>query len=326
MVVLRQSEQAWRGAKAIFSLGLGCLDQQGCSAPRVHGVVARDGHFAVPVPHGLTDKDGLAVTVEAARGSDARVSTTLLLPASAVSGASVAVPLAADAAVLKVNGHHAALRPPAVTGADTAGSTVELRRLGTGASTPGVGATEADVSGGFDIRVLEDGRAMLVSHQTGTVDGVPAQYSASLVVTGHAVPNSRGAGCVIEDSHGAPLPQHPCGLTNGTVNQEWQPQDDPACADGPCPGTFQNKHRDVTVLLAKPIDVTLLVVRGCGFTCRVQVSADGRNFGPFSGPPQDSGTDYEYIRTLPGLPVAAVRVETATGGFFDSLQQISVFS
>lgn len=325
-VVLRQSEQAQRDAKAIFSLGLGCLDKQGCSAPSAHGVVARDGHFAIPVPHGLTDKDGLAVTVEAARGSDARVSTTLLLPPSAVSGASVTVPLASDAAALKVNGHHAALRPPAVTGADAAGTTIELRQLSANDSDPGVRATETDVSGGFDIRVLEDGRAMLVSHQTGTADGVPAQYSASLVVTGHAVPDSRSAGCVIEDSHGGPLPQHPCGLTNGALNQQWQPQDDPACASGPCPGTLQNKHRDVTVLLQKPIDATLLVVRGCGFTCRVQVSADGKNFGPFSEPPDDSSTNYEYIKTLPGLPIQAVRVETSTGGFFDSLQQVSVFS
>jgi hypothetical protein len=324
--VLRPSEQAWRDAKAIFSLGLGCLDKQGCSAPSAQGVVAADGQFAVAVPHGLTDKDGLAVTVEATRGTDARVSTTLLLPESAVSGASVSVPLAADAAVLEVIGHHAALRPPSVTGASVAGGTVEMDQVDTRSSESVAGARQTDVSSGFDIRVLEDGRAMLVSHQTGTVDGLHAEYSASLVVTGHAVPDSRGAGCVIEDSRGGALPQHPCGLTNGALEQRWRPQDDPTCADGPCPGTIQNEHRDVTVLLRKPIDATLLVVRGCGFTCRVQVSTDGKAFGTFSGAPDDSATDNEYVETLRGLPVAAVRVETATGGFFISLQQVSVFS
>lgn len=325
-VVLRSSEQAWRDAKAIFSLGLGCLDKQGCSAPSAQGLVAANGRFAVAVPQGLTDKDGLAVTVEAARGTGARVSTTLLLPASAAGGASVAVPLAADAATLAVSGHRTVLRPPTVAGVDGTSETVEMDQIDTGDNNPAAGAKRADVSNGFDIRVLEDGQAMLVSHQTGTVDGLPAQYSASLVVTGHAVPASRGAACVVEDSRGGALPQHPCGLTNGVLDQQWKPQDDPACADGPCPGTLQNEHRDVTVLLPKPIDATLLVVRGCGFTCRVQVSTDGKTFEPFNGPPDDSGTGNEYVEALHGLPVAAVRVETATGGFFDSLQQVSVFA
>lgn len=325
-VVLRSSEQAWRGAKAIFSLGLGCLDKQGCSAPSAQGLVAADGRFAVAVPHGLTDKDGLAVTVEAARGTGARVSTTLLLPASAVSGASLAVPLAADAATLTVSGHRAALRPPAVAGADVTSGTVQMDQVDTRDNQPVAGAVQTDVSNGFDIRVLEDGQAMLVSHRTGTVGGLPAQYAASLVVAGHSVPDSRGAACVIEDSRGEALPQHPCGLTNGVLDQQWKPQDDPACTSGPCPGTLQNQHRDVTVLLAKPIDAKLLVVRGCGFTCRVQVSTDGKAFGPFSGPPDDAGTGDEYVETLHGLPVAAVRVETATGGFFDSLEQVSVFA
>lgn len=325
-VVLRQSEQASRDAKAIFSLGLGCLDTQGCTAPSARGIVAADGRFAVPVPHGLTAKDGLAVTVEATRGTDARVSTTLLLPTSATRGATVSVPLAAGPAVLRVSANRAMLQPPSVTGASTAGGTVEMDQVDTGSDAqPVAGDAETDVGNGFDIRLLEDGKAMLVSHQTGSVNGLPAEYSSSLVVTGHAVPGSRGAGCAVEDSHGKALPQHPCGLTDGALDQQWQAQDDPACAEGPCPGTLQRDHRDVTVLLSKPIDATLLVVRGCGFTCRVQVSADGKNFGPFSGPPRDS-TDSEYAERLPGLPVAAVRVETATGGFFESLQQVSVFS
>jgi hypothetical protein len=166
---------------------------------------------------------------------------------------------------------------------------------------------------------------MLVSHQSGTVHSLPAEYSSSLVVTGHVIPGSRGADCVVEDSRGGALPQHPCGLTNGILDQQWQPQDDPACADGPCPGTPQGDHRDVTVVLPKPTSATLLVVRGCGFTCQVQVSTDGKNFGPLSGAQQDS-VESAYVQQLPGLPVAAVRVQTDTGGFFDSLRQVSVFS
>lgn len=322
-VVLASSEQAERDAKAIFTLGLGCLDEQGCSAPSARGIVAADGRFAVSVPHGRTGKDGLAVTIEAARGTGATVSTTLLLPASALGGANVSVPLAAGPAVLKVNGHRAALKPPAVAGANAAGETVEMDEVG---ASDVAGGTESDVSSGLDTRVLEDGRAMLISRQTGTVDGFPAQFAASLIVTGHEVPPSRGAACSVEDSRGGALPQHPCGLTNGALGQRYWPfQDDPACVDGgPCPGTIQNSHRDVVVFLSKPIDATLLVVRGCGFTCRVQVSADGKNFSSFNGP-SDGTTDTEYVQALPGRPVAAVRVETATGGFFDSLRQVSVF-
>jgi hypothetical protein len=324
VVVLRSSEQLSRDAKAIFTLGLGCLDTQGCTAPSAHGIVAADGHFAVAVPHGLTDKDGLAVTVEAARGAGSRVSTTLLLPPSATSGATVSVPLAADPATLRVNANHASLQPPSVTGAEP-GGTVEMNQLDNGDSQPVAGEAETDVSGGFDIRLLEDGKAMLVSNQSGTVNSLPAEYSSSLVVTGHMIPSSRGAGCVVEDSHGGALPQHPCGLTNGALDQPWQPQDDPACAGGPCPGTLQHDHRDVTIVLPTPANATLLVVRGCGFTCQVQVSADGKNFGPLRGASHNS-VDSADVETLPGLPVAAVRVQTATGGFFDSLRQVSVFS
>lgn len=54
------------------------------------------------------------------------------------------------------------------------------------------------------------------------------------------------------------------------------------------------------------------------------MSADGKNFSSFNGP-SDGTTDTEYVQALPGRPVAAVRVETATGGFFDSLRQVSVF-
>jgi hypothetical protein len=257
-VVLRASEQAWRDAKAFFGLGLGCLDKQGCSAPGAQAIVAADGRFAVPVPHRITDEDGVAVTVETAHGSAARVSTTLLLPASATSGANVAVPLAADPARLEVTGHHATLRPPPVSCAEITSGTVEMNALATGDDAPVAGASAFDTSQGFDVRVLEDGRAMLVSRQAGTVNGRPARFSASLVVTGHAVPESRGAGCSVEDSRGDALKQHPCGLTNGTLDQEWQPHDDPACVNGPCPGTNQNDHRDVTVQVAEPIDATLL--------------------------------------------------------------------
>lgn len=323
--VLRTGERLSRDTKAWMTLGLGCLDAQGCSAPTQHAVVAADGRFAIPVPQGITERDGLAVTVLASRGEDARVQTTLTLPASANSGQTVQnVPLAAEAPTLERAGDREFLRPPAVPGA-AADLSVTLRQLAApGHGTAAVISAEIDASRGFDQRVLEDGRGLLVSRQTGAVAGLPAQYSTSLVVTGRSVPPSRGAGCVIEGSRGQDLVQQSCGLTDGDLDDAWKPQDDPACVDGPCPGALQSSHRDVTVLLPHRLNATLLVVRGCGFTCRIQVSPDGRTFGSAYGPPEGDTSDL-YVLPLPGGPVAAVRVETATGGFFDSLREVSVY-
>jgi hypothetical protein len=322
--VLRTGERLSRDAKAWMTLGLGCLDAQGCSAPTQRTLVAADGHFAVPVPRGVTEHDGLAVTVLAARGEGARVQTTLMLPASANSGQTLQnVPLAADAPTLERAGNREILHPPAVPGAGNLG--VTLRQLAApGADGAAITSAETDASRGFDRRVLEDGRALLVSRQTGTSAGLPALYSTSLVVTGHAVPPSRGAGCVIEGSRGQNLVQQTCGLTDGNLDHAWTPQDDPACTDGPCPGTLQSSHRDVTVLLPHRLNATLLVVRGCGFTCRIRLSLDGRTFGSGYGPPSGDTSDL-YVLPLPASPVAAVRVETATGGFFDSLREVSVY-
>jgi hypothetical protein len=324
--VLRTSERFTRDVKAWTTLGLGCLDAQGCSAPTRRAIVAADGRFAVPVPQGITDRDGLAVTVLAARGDNARVQTTLMLPASANSGQTLPnVLLAADAPTLERSGNRESLRPPTVPG--VAGDLdVTLRQLAApGDNAAAVASAQIDASRGFDPRVLEDGKALLTSRQTGTVAGLPALYSTSLVVMGHDVPPSRGAKCVIEGSRGQSLVQQPCGLTDGNLNDAWKPQDDPACASGPCPGAPQSSHRDVTILLPHPLNGTLLVVRGCGFTCRIQVSGDGRTFGPASAPPDDGGTSDLYVLPLYGKPIAVVRVETATGGFFDSLREVSVY-
>lgn len=324
--VLRSAERRERDTKALFSFGLACLDTQGCTAPHAEGVVATDGRFAVRVPHGITERDDIALSVTASRGDGATVETTLILPASANDGMTVAsVPLAAGPAVLDRTGNRAVLHPPPVRGAGAVTS-VAMYAVTADGEEVATQQEAGDVSGGFDARLLEDGRAKLVSHQTGNLDGRRADYSASLVVTGHDVPASRGAACFVEGSRGQAIPQHPCGLTDGDLDTEgWHPTDDPRCADGPCPGALQSDHRDVTIVLSRPVGATLLVVRGCGDpTCLVQVSADGRDFGPPRGPGDGIG-EAAYVETLPGTTVRAVRVRTDTGGFFDSLVQVSVF-
>ncbi len=94
---------------------------------------------------------------------------------------------------------------------------------------------------------------------------------------------------------------------------------------GPCPGTAQDQVRDVTVVLAHPMVADLIVVRGCGFTCQVAVSADGSTFGAWRQAPQAAGTAGTFADQVPAQRVVAVRVQTATGGFFTALRQVSVW-
>jgi hypothetical protein len=177
----------------------------------------------------------------------------------------------------------------------------------------------------FDLRLGEDSRLLIAAAQPAKVGKYTATLSATRVISGATVPGSRGAGCTVTDSQGKPIKQKHCGLTDGALGVAWMPEDDPACAGGPCPGTAQKDHRDVLITLRKPIDATLLVVRGCGFTCTVTVSSDGKHFRDLPAP-QASGTSGFYVQTLSGLPVRYVRVRTATGGFFTSLREVSLFA
>jgi hypothetical protein len=182
-----------------------------------------------------------------------------------------------------------------------------------------------DVSGGYDPRLVEDGQVLLVGTQRGRVHGSPAQFSASLVTSGNTVPLSRGASCSVEGSRGQRIRQHPCALTDGVLDASWAPTDDPRCADGPCPGRLQHDHRDVTVVLDRPVDARLVVVRGCGWQCRVGVSRDGRTFGWWREASTSAGPDDLFVDRLHVGRIVAVRVETDTGGFFAALREVSVF-
>jgi hypothetical protein len=53
------------------------------------------------------------------------------------------------------------------------------------------------------------------------------------------------------------------------------------------------------------------------------VSADGHRFAPVATQPFGSIDDV-LVKSLAGSRVAAVRVETDTGGFFTSLREVSV--
>jgi hypothetical protein len=307
-VVLRSDEVAGRALKAASTFGLGCLDRVGCTAPTSEGRVAQDGRFEVAVPKGQTEKDDLSMTVLFQHGTTGRVATTVTLPYADHIGADVGtIPLAPNAGALTTGAGLTHYIPAAVAGAGGVPAVTLSRAAGTGDAGQFVvqGPTQ-DVSLGYDPRLIEDGHVLLASTAEGYVETAPALFTSSLLVDGLLVPPSRGATCSVEGSAGQQIQQRPCGLTNGMLDTEWTPIDDPLCRQGPCPGT-------------------LIVIRGCGFTCQVAWSTDGATFGSWRQAPQDSGTGVTFSVALPDQVVAAVRVQTATGGFFSSLRQVSIW-
>jgi hypothetical protein len=190
---------------------------------------------------------------------------------------------------------------------------------------PVIAGSQITVTNGYDQRVEEDEQLLLTTTQIGVQGGRRAIFSSSLAIKNpRLVPVSRGAGCAVEGSRGQQITQHPCGLTDGILDNDWSAKDDPRCSRGPCRGRLQHDHRDVTIVFRHLIRGDLLVVRGC-IECSVLTSADGRHFAGESPPPVAIGDDI-LVRSLDGLLVKAVRVQTATGGFFSSLREVSLWS
>lgn len=321
--ILSKSESFFRGFKAFASLGLGCLDEQGCTAPNGSGIAALDGSFAIKVPKGGNNNKGVRITVVAQR-QKTRVATSLTLPVSALSGLDVGtIPIATVGPTTTNSGGRMHVNPPPVPGAHLGAATISMSRIGGTEDQPVASGSSTDVSGGVDPRLIEDGRVLLESRQEGTVGTYPALVSSSLTRIGTAVPASRGASCHLLGAKGQKLPQQPCALTDGVLDTSWKPSDDPACVNGPCPGTLQNDHRDTYVTFATAIPATLLVIRGCGSTCHVFITdSAGRHALP---EPTQSGVDTIYLTSLSGKLVTQVQVVTATGGFLTSLREVSLF-
>lgn len=326
-----KSERASIGLGAAFSLGLACFaDKRGCRAPTAEGISAADGSFAIAVPANNGDAPvGVAVSVVAPIGvsPEDRVGTTVVLSAKASAGTSVDVPVGSAPLAFRRSGTTLRVDLPATRGARPTGPVqVTLTQLpaegDVSAATTDFSETPAKLP--FDLRVAEDSRLLVVASQDARIGKRPATLSATRVLTGTEVPASRDAGCRVTDSRGKALAQKPCGLTDGVLGSPWTPIDDPRCAKGPCPGTAQNDHRDIYLTLADPVRARLLVVRGCGFTCTVEVSSDGKHFRDLPAP-DSAGTDGFYVQPLSGAPVRVVHIRTSTGGFFTKLREVSLF-
>jgi hypothetical protein len=319
-VALNGGEQAIRAIGAFSTVGFYCL--LGCSAPHANGFSARDGSFALSLPGPNKEHDDYNLTVAAARGDAARVATSVVVAWKKGSSRATVV-LASGSPRVRAVGNRRFVVPPSLPlryGASAVEASLE-----TETGTPPVADGHAlTVTNGYDARVVEDERLLLTTAQTGRVHGRDALFSSSLELRGSEVPASRGSACAVTGSRGQPIRQHPCGLTDGALDSDWQPTDDPRCAGGPCKGHAQRDHRDVVVTLRHPVKARLLVVRGC-LSCEVFLSADGHHFTHAATQPFGSADDV-LVHDLPGTRVAAVRVETDTGGFFSSLREVSVFA
>jgi hypothetical protein len=319
-VALNGGEQAIRAIGAFSTVGFYCL--LGCSAPHASSFSARDGSFAVSLPGPNKEHDDYNLTIASARGAAARVATSVVVPWKRGSSRA-AVVLASGSPHVRAIGHRRFVVPPSLP--LRFGISHFEASLETETGTPPVADGHAlTVTNGYDARVVEDERLLLTTAQTGRLHGRDAVFSSSLEVRGTEVPASRDAGCTVTGSRGQQIRQHPCGLTDGVLDSGWQPMDDPRCVDGPCKGHVQRDHRDVTVKLRRPVNAALLVVRGC-LSCSMSISSDGHHFTHVATQPFGSADDV-LVHSLPGLRVAAVRVETDTGGFFTSLREVSVFA
>ncbi|HVV74941.1 MAG TPA: hypothetical protein VHC43_02820 [Mycobacteriales bacterium] len=318
-VALSSGEQAVRAIGAFSTVGFYCL--LGCSAPHDSGFTARDGSFALSLPGRNAEHDDYNITAAAARGP-ARVATSVVLPWRRGS-TQARIRLAAGAPHVRALGNRRFVVPPPLP-LRYRPSRFEAS-LETETGTPPVADGHAlTVTNGYDARVVEDEHLLLTTAQSGRLHGRDALFSSSLELRGTDVPASRGAGCSVTDSRGQQIRQPKCGLTDGVLDSDWQPVDDPRCAAGPCAGSAQHDHRDVTVTLRRPVPAALLVVRGC-LSCTVSISPGGGRFTRVATEPFGSADDV-LVASLPGTRVDAVRVETDTGGFFTSLREVSVFA
>jgi hypothetical protein len=310
--------------KALSSLGIACGLAGGCTQPSGSGYSAQDGSFAIAVPKANPGHDAYSVTVVAAHGALARVGTSLNLPRSTRRGINVGpvVLAAGNPRVVARNGLRQVV-PPALPASYRAADFSAEINTETG-TPPVIDGAEMPLHDGYDPLAVEDEHLLLTTAQTGAEHGRAALFSSSLDVHATVVPVSRHAPCYVEGSRGQRIKQPVCGLTDGVLDKSWAPNDDPRCSDGPCPGGRQNDHRDVTVVLPKTIRAQLVAVRGC-IGCTVAISADGQHFTTIVNP-DPTALGELFVARLHGGAVRAVRVQTDTGGFFDSLREVSVFS
>jgi hypothetical protein len=175
---------------------------------------------------------------------------------------------------------------------------------------------------GYDPRVLEDGagRVSVAALRNGVAMGTTTDTiyrSAQLPFRGTAgKPLSRGRPCTLQQGNASPVPLPACGATDGRLEVEAgipsPEQPSPGSTASPPPAV----DHWVVVDLGRPVDVSLLVTRGCD--CRAQASAEGSSWADLGDVKADDVIEPRRVRAR------YVRVG-GPGEDFSGLREISVW-
>lgn len=181
----------------------------------------------------------------------------------------------------------------------------------------------------LDARVLEDTRGdvavfsevddIMVAPEAGTDLEVLLRSARYGYVSPAGAPPSRGASCSVDGPDGQPVPQAPCTLTDGGYSEEFRPATCPP-SDEDC---VEPDHTQVVVDLGSPIDIDLVVVRGCPGTCSVEASEDRSGWQPVGASGGELGPRDFAAPVEP--PVRGRYVRVTSDERVDGLREVSVW-
>lgn len=181
----------------------------------------------------------------------------------------------------------------------------------------------------LDARVLEDTRGdvavfsevddIMVAPQDGTDVEVLLRSARYGYASPAGQPPSRGASCSVPGPDGQPVSQTPCTLTDGGFSEEFRPATCPPSDEG----CVEPDHTRAVVDLGSPIDVDLVVVRGCSGTCSVEVSEDRATWQPVGASAGELGR--RDVIADAAEPVRGRYVRVASDERVDTLREMSVW-
>jgi hypothetical protein len=185
--------------------------------------------------------------------------------------------------------------------------------------------TSARSGAAFDPRVLEDSNGAMrvvasasnlnVSESLGDEVAFVMRSGARPYESPLDPPISRGKECSIVDDHGDRHPIAPCSLTDGTFATEFVAH---VCTGAS--GCVEPRHSAVFIDLGQRASTSLVVVRGCPQSCRVETSLDGRTWR-LTGVAQAGEAAFPLTRSV---PTRYVRVSGSPT--IDGLTEVSVWS
>ena len=177
----------------------------------------------------------------------------------------------------------------------------------------------------FDPRVLEDSSGSMrvvasandlrVSESLGDEVAFTMRSGARAYESPMDPPVSRDLGCSVVDDHGKRYPIAPCALTDGTFTKTFSPI---ICTGAT--GCVEPRHSAAFIDLGRRVSASLVVVRGCDTTCRVETSLDGRTWR-LGGVAQSNQAAFPFTRSV---PARYVRVSGSPA--VEGLTEISVWS